>query len=75
MLRNILNYLEARGKAPLSDIALHLDVDPSAARGMLEQLIRKDRVRCSGQTCETQCSKGCGTCGDAVQAEFYELNT
>ncbi|MET0067345.1 MAG: FeoC-like transcriptional regulator [Candidatus Thiodiazotropha sp.] len=60
MLALIRDYLRERGEASLADIALHMDADPGAVRGMLEQWVRKGRVEvvkakaACGTTC-TQC--------------------
>lgn len=49
------DYLKQRGRASLAEVAIHFDVDPSAARGMLDMLIDKGRIR----------ELSVGTCGDA----------
>ncbi len=49
------DYLRERRRASLADVAIHFDVDPSAARGMLDMLIDKGRIR----------ELTIGTCGDA----------
>ncbi len=69
ILTKLKRYLRARGHAPLSDIALHLESDPEAVRGMLERWIRKGKIRkCSGSAV---CSSGCDKC-DASSVETYE---
>jgi hypothetical protein len=69
ILEEIKVYLKERGRAPLSDIALHLGSDPDAVRGMLECWIRKGKVRklLAGASCNSSCS----TC-DPAAAEIYE---
>lgn len=39
------NYLRERNRASLADIAMRFDVEASAARGVLDLLIEKKRVR------------------------------
>ncbi len=69
ILTRLKRYLMERGHAPLSDIALHLESDPDAVRGMLEQWIRKGKVRkCSGSSA---CNSGCDKC-DSANVETYE---
>lgn len=70
MLSEIRDYLSARGRAPLSDIALRLGVPADAARGMIELLVRKGRV-CRLDSCPS-CSRGCGSCSEAAASEIYE---
>lgn len=61
ILQEIGRYLEARGRAGLKDIALHVDAEESAVRGMLEHWVRKGRVYRFPVT--TSCGSTCGTCG------------
>jgi hypothetical protein len=69
ILTKLKRYLMQRGHAPLSDIALHLDSDPEAVRGMLERWIRKGKIRkCSGNP---SCGSGCDKC-DSADVETYE---
>jgi hypothetical protein len=68
-LSEIKRYLSQRKTAPLQDIALHFDMNPEAVRGMLEQWIRKGKVRRMGSGgCDSGC---CGGCEQAVN-EVYE---
>lgn len=66
----VKRYLTERKVAPLSDIAIHFDMEPDAVRGLLGHWIRKGRVRllqdpgCKGG--------GCGGCGEHVASEVYE---
>ena len=59
MLSAIRDYLLQRGEATLADIALHLDAEPDAVRGMLQQWVRKGRVeqRKTEAACGTRCSR------------------
>jgi hypothetical protein len=68
ILTDLRSYLERRGQASLGDIARHLDADPEAVRGMLEQWIRKGRVRrhLAGAACG-----GCSQC-EGSGLEVYE---
>lgn len=68
MLRDLKWYLQQRGRAPLQDVANHFDVEPGAMKGMLEQWVRKGRVRklSGGAACG-----GCSKCGPEL-IEIYE---
>jgi hypothetical protein len=56
ILADLKRYLSERPAASLADIAIHFDIQPDAARGMLELLIARGRVermdasRCGGCT-------------------------
>jgi putative ferrous iron transport protein C len=67
ILTDIKHYLQERGKAPLLDMSLHFDMEQDALRGLLEQWIRKGKVRKlpAGTTCS-----GCTSC-DPVDIEIY----
>ncbi|HHH38577.1 MAG TPA: sugar metabolism transcriptional regulator [Sedimenticola sp.] len=69
ILAEIRDYLKARGRASLADIALHFDTPPDAVRGMLEQWIRKGRVRRS--LASAACGNSCTQC-DPAATEIYE---
>jgi putative ferrous iron transport protein C len=69
ILAEVRDYLAARGRAPLTDLATRFDVDAEAARAMLDHLIRKGRVRridAGSATCG-----GCCGCADNLP-EVYE---
>ena len=68
ILANIRHYLEQRGQATLADIALHLDADPDAVRGMLDVWIRKHKVYKKKTT--TACGSSCSQC-DPASTEIY----
>lgn len=68
ILSDIKRYLQERKQATLNDIALHLDVDPEAVRGMLDQWIRKGKVI---RTELGACSNGCASCGCDADKEIY----
>ena len=69
ILADIRRYLEQHRRAALQDIALRFDSDPDAVRGMLEQWIRKGKVRLCRAS--AACGSSCSKCGpDAV--EIYE---
>lgn len=67
MLTELKGYLIERRAASLSEIAVHFAADPDALRPMLEQWIRKGKVRRSGGA---RCG-GCVSCAPA-DIEFYE---
>ncbi|OGT91617.1 MAG: hypothetical protein A2514_04950 [Gammaproteobacteria bacterium RIFOXYD12_FULL_61_37] len=68
ILRDIGNYLRARGRAGLKDIALHVDAEESAVRGILELWLRKGMVERSLLT--PACAAGCGKC-NPQEGELY----
>ena len=61
ILRELNEYLQLHRRATLGDIALHFDVHPDAARGMLDLWIRKGRVRQldAQATCNMSCPVSC----------------
>ena len=69
ILSELRDYLKANRRAGLADMALHFNVESGAIRGMLEQWIRKGKVRKlpSG----TLCGDGCCKC-DPETVELYE---
>lgn len=69
ILSDIKRYLIQRGQASLGDIALHVDTQPDAVRGMLEQWMRKGRVRRHLAT--SACGGSCSKC-DPSSTEIYE---
>ncbi len=64
----VKRYLSDRKLAPLNDIALHFDIEPDTARGLLSHWIRKGRVRLhQDDGCGSGgCCKGCGDHGNEV---------
>jgi len=66
----VKHYLSERKLAPLSDIALHFDLDPDAIRGLLSHWIRKGKVRLH-QDEGCQIDGCCGGCGEHPK-EVYE---
>ena len=69
ILADIKTYLMAHEQATLADIALHLGSSPDATRGMLEQWMRKGKVR--RYTANRDCGTSCTAC-DAANIEIYE---
>jgi hypothetical protein len=67
MLTDLKRYLRQRPMASLSDIALHLDVEPDVARALLERWISKGSVQRIGG--ERTCG-GCDLCQPGAQ-ELY----
>jgi hypothetical protein len=67
----VKRYLSERRIAPLSDIAMHFDLEPDAVRGLLGHWIRKGRVRLHQ---DDSCGSGCcgSGCGEHVAKEVYE---
>ena len=68
MLSEIKSYLSKRGQATLAEIALHMDADPDAVRGMLEQWVRKGRVE--QRKVDMACGSQCHRC-DTASTELY----
>ena len=69
MLSAIKRYLSRCRQATLADIATHLDSPQEAVRGMLEQWIRKGKVRRLQAT--PSCGSSCNKCDPAL-TEFYQ---
>ena len=68
ILSQVRDYLKKRGQCTLSDIALHFDTDPDAARGMLDVWIRKGVVEKRSAT--ASCGTSCQSC-DPAATEIY----
>ena len=62
ILVEVRRYLKQRWRATLEDIAFHVEADPRAVQGMLEQWIRKGKVRryLLSESCGSRCN-GCNT--------------
>ncbi len=69
ILAEVKNYLMTRGRAPLFDIALHLESDPEAVRGMLDRWVRKGKVR--RLSLKSSCGRSCNEC-TPESTEIYE---
>jgi len=68
ILSEIRNFMQQREQFSLADIALHFDIEPDAARGMLETWIKKGKVRRRSAT--SSCGTSCSQC-DAAATEIY----
>lgn len=68
ILTELKGYLRQQGQATLADIALHLDSEPEAVRGMLTHWIRKGKV--VKQTLTPACGSSCQQC-NAATTEIY----
>lgn len=67
ILSELKGYLRDRRRAPIADIANRFEVSPDAARGMLEVLAQKGRIRrIDAEPCGTCCG-----CADG-RLEIYE---
>lgn len=71
MLVDLRNYVAARGRVSMRDLALHFQVEPEAVRGMLEHWIRKGKVR-RDAACPP-CGSGCCNCASDL-TEIYLWN-
>lgn len=67
ILSEIRDYVEKRGQASLKDICLHFDLEPDAARGMLQVWINK------GKLIKVEAKSDCGGCNhcDPLGMEIY----
>ena len=69
ILAEIKKYLMLCQRAMLGDIALHVEADVDAVRGMLEYWMRKGKVRKTMVT--AVCGSGCCKC-DIATTEIYQ---
>lgn len=69
ILSEIRDYVRERRQASLEEIALHVDSNPDAVRGMLERWIRKGRIRKTLKG--PACGSSCGSCS-SESTEIYE---
>jgi len=69
ILKDIRRYLQQRRQATLADIARRFDSEPSAVQGMLDQWVRKGKVRRSLAT--SSCGVSCGKC-EPASTEIYQ---
>ena len=67
-LSDIKHNLSERGQATLADIALHIDADPEAVRGMLEVWVKKGKVE--RQRANAACGSTCTQCVSSA-TEIY----
>jgi hypothetical protein len=69
ILAEVRDYIASRRRVPLSDLVARFDIDADALRAMLEQWIRKGRLR----RLDVE-AKSCGTCCGCTTAEpeIYE---
>jgi len=69
ILSEIKKYFSQQRVASLSDLSVHFRVEPDAMRGMLEQWIRKGKVRKLPEG--GSCPKCCESC-NSEGLEIYE---
>jgi hypothetical protein len=69
ILSEIKDYFKERSAASLSDLSIRFNVEPEAMRGMLDQWIKKGRVRKVDHACS--CSNCCSNC-KSDHLEIYE---
>jgi hypothetical protein len=69
ILLDIKKYFSQQRAASLNDLSLHFSVEPDAMRGLLEQWIRKGKLRKlpQGDSCPS-CCEGC----NSDKLEIYE---
>ncbi|MCU7922282.1 MAG: FeoC-like transcriptional regulator [Candidatus Thiodiazotropha sp. (ex Dulcina madagascariensis)] len=68
ILSDIRDFLLKRGQATLAEIALHVDAEPDAVRGMLQQWVRKGHIE--QRKVEAACGSSCNRC-DPAATELY----
>lgn len=69
ILSELKQYLQKNRRVALRDVALYLKAEPDAVRGMLEQWVRKGKVKkLEGKG---GCGGGCCKCDEAM-IEAYE---
>ena len=61
MLHEIFEYISKNSSVDLTTIALHFDLDKTAAEGMLYLLIRKNLIKELSFHCGN-CKGNCGNC-------------
>jgi hypothetical protein len=69
ILSDIKKYFSERPAASLADLSVHFNVDPDAMRGMLDQWIRKGKLRRLPEG--ASCSSCCESC-NSDNLEIYE---
>ncbi|MCX7672620.1 MAG: FeoC-like transcriptional regulator [Thiobacillaceae bacterium] len=69
ILTRIHDHLRQHRRASVADLARLFDSEPSAVRAMLEQLVRRGRVR--RLPAGTPCGGGCCKCAPEA-VELYE---
>jgi len=67
ILSGIKRYFSQQPVASLADLSVHFGVEPDAMRGMLEQWIRKGKLRKLPQ------GTPCPSCCEACKSESLEL--
>ena len=69
ILSELRDYLRQKRRVALQDLMRHFDIEADALRGMLQQWIRKGKVRQIQPN--SACGSSCCKC-DASLIEFYE---
>ncbi len=72
ILTDLKNYIKTRQQVSLKDIALHFDVEPETAKGMLDFLVKKGRI--SLRSNPLSCASGCSSCSEAENSDIYIWN-
>lgn len=71
MLLALRRHLRTAGPATLGEIAAHLDVEPAAAEGLLDVLVRRGEVTC--QPPGDYCGGCVGSCSGACNPQSLTL--
>jgi len=66
LLRDIQIYIKQRELVTLDDLSIHFKTDKSAMEGMLEVLIRKEKIMKFETNCNS-CSGSCSLCNLALK--------
>ncbi len=69
ILRDLRNYIQVRGQAPLKEICANFKLEPEVARNMLRTLSQKGKIR--QLPAGTQCGSGCSSC-EPETIEIYQ---
>jgi len=65
-LSELGRYLQSRGQATLSEMAIHFGSSPDAVRGALDLMLTKGRVR-KLSVSQASCGCGCSVSCDCVE--------
>lgn len=68
ILPQIQGYVQAQGRVSLAQLEVHFQIEAEALRGMVDQLVRRGRLR---RLSSTSTCHGCADCAPAT-LEFYE---
>jgi len=70
MLREIIKYFAENNTLSARDIAYHFGLETEVVEGMLEILLRKNKIRLVKFDCKS-CANSCSSC-EARAFDYYE---